>query len=98
MVSTVALSDARHFGFSCCAIVVPLEMRMEENATKQGSGVGTQPKNVACVGRYLGMNQNDVKHHLLPFLLDSAQFHHQYLAHIINDCCASSEIHTHVLD
>jgi len=62
------------------------------------AGVGTQPKNVACVGRYLGMNQNDVKHHLLPFLLDSAQFHHQYLAHIINDCCASAEIHTHVLD
>jgi hypothetical protein len=49
------------------------------------ASVRTQPKNVACVGRYLGMNQNDVKHHLLPFLLDSAQFHHQYLAHIIND-------------
>ena len=62
------------------------------------ASVRTQPKNVACVGRYLGMNQNDVKHHLLPFLLDSAQFHHQYLAHIINDCCASAEIHTHVLD
>ena len=62
------------------------------------TSVRTQPKNVACVGWNLGMNQNDVKHHLLPFLLDSAQFHHQYLAHIINDCCASAEIHTHVLD
>jgi len=40
------------------------------------AGVGTQPKNVACVGRYLGMNQNDGEHHLLPFLLGSAQFHH----------------------
>ena len=70
----------------------------EKEPTKQGSSVRTQPKNVACVGWYLGMNQNDVKHHLLPFLVDSAQFHHQYLAHIINDCCASAEIHTHVLD
>ena len=26
------------------------------------ASVRTQPKNVACVGRYLGMNQNDVKH------------------------------------
>ncbi len=40
------------------------------------ASVRTQPKNVACVGRYLGMNQNDGEHHLLPFLLGSAQFHH----------------------
>jgi len=38
---------------------------VEENATKQGSGVGTQPKNVACVGRYLGMNQSDGERHFV---------------------------------
>ena len=27
------------------------------------TSVRTQPKNIACVGWYLGMNQNDVKNH-----------------------------------
>tara|TARA_B100001013_G_scaffold269345_1_gene170694 strand:- start:127 stop:363 length:237 start_codon:yes stop_codon:yes gene_type:complete len=40
------------------------------------ASVRTQPKNVACVGWNLGMNQNDVKHRLLPFSLYSALFHH----------------------
>tara|TARA_B100001964_G_scaffold80316_1_gene90627 strand:- start:313 stop:549 length:237 start_codon:yes stop_codon:yes gene_type:complete len=40
------------------------------------ASVRTQSKNIACVGRYLGMNQNDVKHRLLPFSLYSALFHH----------------------
>jgi len=35
----------------------------EKEPTKQGLFIRTQPKNIACVGWYLGMNQNDVKHH-----------------------------------
>ena len=41
---------------------------------ERAASVRTQAENVACVGRYLGMNQNDVKHHLLPFRLVLAQF------------------------
>ena len=40
------------------------------------TSVRTQPKNIACVGCNLGMNQNDVKPRLLPFSLYSALFHH----------------------
>ena len=62
------------------------------------TSVRTQPKNIACVGRYLGMNQNDVTHHLLPFRLvfsplslpASCVHHTVLLCHVVPMLCQHS--------